>query len=178
MQGHLTLDRIMGPLPVPEFRDCVRCGIGLPFIHAAKKCVDCKGLNRFAANPRQIRNEGRSFLPVDPAYEIALHYPKQPYKCPTQATLDALGIPYQTYTATQDPIAFTWAEELFSTEYRAHTEYPIVVIVSYGEYLEHWTGFNLFELNRIPARRAATIQMSQTPHDFVTHAPVREMEAA
>lgn len=172
--GHLTLARIWDD-PEPEFKDCARCGIPLTQGSDMAQCLDCKGVNAYAPLPRQLGHGG--FLPIDPAYEVSLHYPKQAKECPTMATLDALHIPYFNYMATSDPLAVEWAKNLpYIGGHKG--DWPIVVISSHGEYVEHWSGFQMTKLNRIPAQRKRAIKMSQAPHDFVTRVPNREQVAA
>lgn len=173
MHGHLTLDQICGPLPVPEFRDCNRCGIRLGVRRVEPSCTDCMGSDTYHGQPRQNGNGG--FPPIDPAYEVSVHYPKRPYQCPTLKTLDALNIPYFVYTDKNDAIEVDWARNLFSTAYQPHIEWPIVLISAHGQYVEHWTGYNPQALSDIPAAREAAINSTQPA---MSRVPDRELVAA
>lgn len=149
---------INGPEPDPEYHECGRCGIRLKPTSLLTECEDCKGLNAYKASPSQQRFGSANFLPVDPAYEVSLHFPtiNAARDDPTVATLSTMRIPHFSYYASRDRLEFDYAKGLIDAEgERIH--YPIVLISSRGEYIKHWTGFNLSELNRIPAaRRAAT----------------------
>lgn len=166
---------INGPEPDPEYRDCPRCGVRMNETSLLDICTDCKGLNAFKANNKRQQQAGTgNFLPVDPAYEVALHYPAVAREDPTALTLDTLRIPYFSYYGTRDKLEFDYARNLepFDKEPR----YPIVLIIEHGRYLKHWTGFDMAKLNRIPAeRKAATGQPQEAAEPRV---PRRQERAA
>jgi hypothetical protein len=135
----------------PESRYCKRCDVGLPTHRDRELCNDCEGLNQFHPGG----SHGGGFPPVDPAYEIFLHFAARPNEDRTIATLDALKMPYRTYTAKNDPLEFEYAEAL--PYVGRDGEYPIVLITSHGKPIEWWRGFDLAALNATPAaRKAAT----------------------
>ena len=171
--GNLTLARIWDDAE-PEFKDCTRCGIQMSGRREFAECSDCLLVNRYQPLPRQLGNGG--FLPIDPAYEVSLHYPKQAKECPTMATLDALHIPYFNYTATSDRRAFDYAKALITSKESEPVDYPIVVITSHGQVIDFWTGFNLAKLNAILAARKAATNRTQEP--FLLRVPSRELVAA
>jgi len=150
---YLIQETLNGPEPDPEYHDCWRCGIGLKPNSLLKGCEDCNGLNQHKANPSQRRFMRGNFLPLDAAYEVSLHYPVRPDNDPTAATLCSMSIPYLSYYGTKDPVAVDWARALEPTDFEP--DWPIVLITAYGQYVDHWTGYNLQALNRIPAARAA-----------------------
>lgn len=169
--GHLTLERILGPDPIPEFRYCSRCDIELKQGRVENECVDCDGLDRYKGSGKH----GFGFPPVDPAYEVYLHYPQRPLECPTVRTLDALKIPYHIYTAKTDAIEVDWAKQL---PYLGNKEdWPIVLISAHGEVRNWWAGFDLLRLNMIPAARAAAIN-HHTESFELTRVLDRELEMA
>lgn len=173
MHAHLSLERICGPDPLPEFRYCVRCDNDMPRERVESKCADCVGVQNYLPRGR----DSHRYPAIDPAYEISLHFPTQPENDPTIATLDALDIPRMKYTSRNDPIEVAYAVSLFNPE--TPPKWPIVLITSHGQVIDFWAGFDLAKLNRIPAALNAAIKMSQTPYDFVTRVPVeRKQEAA
>ena len=160
---------INGPEPDPEYRECGRCGIRLKATSLLTECEDCKGVNALKAEPSQQRYMQSNFLPVDPAYEVSLHYPSIPKQDPTAATLCSMGIPYFSYYGTRDPLEVDWARNLepFDVEPR----WPIVLISEHGRYLKHWTGYDLTKLNRIPAERRVATGQHEAPEASV---PLRQ----
>jgi hypothetical protein len=109
------------------------------------------------------------------AYEVSLHYDKHPKHCPTITTLEALDVTYMVYTAQRDSIEVEWAKQL---PYMGSLDpYPIVLISAHGQYVDHWTGFDRFQLNQIPAARAAAIHAQESAAVLV-RVPSRELVAA
>ena len=176
---NLTLERILSDEPpVPEFRYCKRCGNSLPERREGEQCSDCEGALKF--HPRGT--QGQRLPQYHPAYEVSLHYSQQPKQDLTIATLEAMNIPYIIYLAKRDPIEVEWAKNLTNPE--LHPDWPIVVISAHGKLIDWWTGFDLFQLNAIPAARATAIQMSQTPQGFEVRStqqpgvPIEQEQAA
>jgi hypothetical protein len=156
----------------PEFRNCTRCDVQLTQHRAeagGKLCVDCEGLNAFKA-PRNGVAGG--FPPIDPAYEVFVHFPTKPRHDQTLLTLEALKIPYIHLWETQHTTEVQWARGLFNQELAP--DWPIVLITSHGQVVDFWEGFDLNRLNSIPAARAAAIN----PTEAHTSVPTTQEEAA
>ena len=151
----------------PEFRYCTRCDVGLPARRDRKVCTDCEGLDQFYPGG----SHGGGFPHVDPAYEIFLHFARRPHGDRTIATLDALKMPYRTYTAKNDPLEVEYARSLTD----GLVPQPIVLITSHGKPIEWWAGFNLNKLNAIPAKRAAATTPPTEAHPGV---PTQQEQAA
>lgn len=166
--GTLTLARILGPDPEPEFRYCTRCDNDMPPKRAGTKCEDCTGVENY-----MTRHTGGLRDAVEPGYEVSLHYPQQPQNDPTLDTLDALKIPRMVYTARRDPFEVAFAIGLLSADFEP--EWPIVLITAHGKVIDWWTGYNLQAINAIPAGREAATNRTQSPVEAVV---TREQAAA
>jgi len=153
----------------PESRYCKRCDVDLPKHRDRELCNDCEGLDQFHPGG----SHGGGFLPVDPAYEVFLHFARRPNEDRTIATLDALKMPYRTYTAKNDPLEVEYARGL--PYVGGDGEYPIVLITSHGKPIEWWRGFDLAALNAIPAARAAATAPPTEAHPGV---PTHQEDAA
>lgn len=153
----------------PESRYCKRCDVGLPTHRDRELCNDCEGLDQFHPGG----SHGGGFAPVDPAYEIFLHFDRRPNEDRTIATLDALKMPYRTYTAKNDPLEVGYAKALVAGDMPA--KYPIVLITSHGKTVRYWMGLDLHALNTIPAARAAATAPPTEAHPGV---PAQQEEAA
>lgn len=171
LSGNVTLERILGPLPVPEFRYCTRCDNDMPPKRAGTKCEDCVGVeNYLTRHPGGLRDA------IEPGYEVSLHYPQQPSNDPTMLTLDGLKIPRMIYTAKRDEIEVAYALSLFNPEITP--EWPIVLITAHGKVIDFWDGYNLQALNRIPAARNAAIHTEPIEAAVVPVPVERKQEAA
>jgi len=157
MHRYIVPENLNGPEPEPEYRDCSRCGVRLNRTSLLTECEDCKGLNAYKASNTQQRYAQGNFLPIDPAYEVSLHFPhvNASRDDRTVATLSAMKIPYFSYYGTTDKLECEYAEALPYVGWAE--EYPIVLISAHGQYVDHWRGFALHKLNAIPAARAAAI---------------------
>jgi hypothetical protein len=152
---YIIPDTLNGPEPDPEYHECKRCGVRLARTSLLEECEDCKGLNARKASNSEQRYISGNFLPIDPAYEVSLHFPNVSVSWDdrTVATLASLRIPYFSYYGTKDPIEFEYAEKLPYVGWAE--EYPIVLITKHGEPIDWWRGFALHKLNAIPSARAA-----------------------
>jgi len=145
---------------ITEYRSCVRCGMTVRADRLNRECDDCKGLDRFVPINFRVNNQitqyaHTDFAAIDAGYEIGLHYYHRTEKCPTRGALNLLGLPYVVYRADPDPFEVAYAMGLH--EGGSPIEYPIVLVTSHGEYLEHWEGFRLDKLSVITARRNAAL---------------------
>lgn len=161
-----------GPWDQPELEEgarrflyCPRCDVGLPASREPGLCADCEGLDKFHPGG----SHGGGFAPVDPAYEISLHFKQRPKNDRTIATLDALKTPYRTYTLKNDPREFEYAESL-----AAGDGYPIVLITAHGAPVKWWRGYDFAALNGAQAAHKA----AATPTEAHPGVPIQQEEAA
>jgi hypothetical protein len=147
---------LVSPVPA-EFRYCSRCDVGLPTHRDRELCEDCEGLDRFHPGG----SHGGGFAPIDPAYEISLHFERRPKEDRTIATLDALKMPYRTYTAKNDPLEVEYAASL--PYVGRDGEWPIVLVTAHGKPIEWWRGFDLAALNATATARAAAAPTEAHP---------------
>jgi len=175
---YLIPENLNGPEPDPEYRECARCGIRLAETSLLVECTDCKGVNAFKPeSKRQQQIGGGNFLPVDAAYEVAVHFPHKSAASndPTTGTLCTMRIPYFAFYQNVDPLEFAYAES--TAQSRGLTpEYPIVLIISRGQIIDAWTGYNIAKLNGIPAARKAAVPQPMTTH-AATHLTDQENAA-
>lgn len=158
--GNLTLERILGPDPVPEFRYCSRCNVEMNVKRTVSQCLDCERLPLY--RPRGV--QGKYMPPYHPDFDISVHYDKVPNGCPTLATLEALDLAYVLYVASRgDSFEVDWAKAL-PTLSTTKGDWPIVVLSSHGKVIDFWHGFNLNKLNALPFTRAAIIS-TPSVHD-------------
>jgi hypothetical protein len=171
LNGNLTLARL-GDEPEPEFKYCTRCDNSMNPRRPDGWCQDCEGVRDCL--PRGTDN--KRLQPYHPAYEVYLHYPQKPKDDPTIKTLEALRIPHVAYTARKDRIETEYVKGLLPDD-KAHG-WPIVLITSYGQPVDLWTGYNLNKLNSIPFARAAAINPAPTALDSELQGVPVERKAA
>lgn len=148
--GSLSMAQLGADAP-SEFRYCSRCDNSMGPKRAGTKCEDCTGVENF-----KERGRGRMLQAVDPGYEVALHYPVYPNRCPTFTLLDDLKIPRMVYTAKKDPLEVAYAESLFDFDPGAG-DYPLVLILSHGVPVDWWSGHNPQALQDMVAGREDTV---------------------
>lgn len=172
MHKNLSLDRIFGPDPVPEFRYCTRCGVQqVNAKRVSPECLDCERLPRYSPRGTQ----GKYLPPYNPDFDISVHYDKVPNGCPTLATLEALDLTYVLYVSSRgDSFEVDWAEGLTNPE--SEPDWPIVVLSTHGKVLDWWAGFDLAQLNTIPAQRDAITHTHDT--EAAQHGVPTEQEQA
>lgn len=119
---------------IPTYPRCRRCDIAVGEGNESGRCDDC----RTSATSER---------------EITLHYPTQPQLCPTMRALKDLKVKFQVATNHTDSTAVNYMNEVLGTQ-----GWPAVLITDYGQYVDHWDGFQPERLAALAPKQAKELQ--------------------